>query len=48
MLAEGGHGFKVLEEVDFVEIKQGPFLGEKDKNKFDMLPDSSVKLRKKI
>ena len=25
MLAEGGHGFKVLEEVDFVEIKQRSF-----------------------
>jgi hypothetical protein len=48
MLAEGGHGFKVLEEIDFVEIKQGPFLGEKDKFKFDMLSDSSVKLRNEI
>jgi hypothetical protein len=48
MLAEGGHGFKVLEEVDFVEIKQGPFLGEKDKFKFDMLSNSSVKLRNEI
>ena len=48
MLAEGGHGFKVLEEIDFVEIKQGPFLGEKDKFKFDILPDNSVKLRNEI
>ena len=48
MLAEGGHGFKVLEEVDFVEIKQGPFLGEKDKFKFDLLPDSFVKFRNEI
>lgn len=48
MLAEGGHGFKVLEEIDFVEIKQGPFLGERDKFKFDILPDNSVKLRNEI
>ena len=48
MLAEGGHGFKVLEEIDFVEIKQGPFLGEKDKFKFDILPDNSVKFRNEI
>ena len=48
MLAEGGHGFKVLEEIDFVEIKQGPFLGERDKFKFDTLPDNSVKLRNEI
>ena len=48
MLAEGGHGFKVLEEIDFVEVKQGPFLGEKDKFKFDVLPDNSVKFRDQI
>jgi hypothetical protein len=48
MLAEGGHGFKVLEEIDFVEVKQGPFLGEKDKFKFDILPDSSVIFRNEI
>lgn len=48
MLAEGGHGFKVLEEIDFVEVKQGPFLGEKDKFKFDILPDSSVIFRDEI
>ena len=28
----GGHGFKVLEEVQMVEVKQGPFL--KDDRKF--------------
>ena len=45
LLAEGGHGFKVLEEIDFVEVKQGPFLGEKDKFKFEMLPDELVRMR---
>ena len=45
LLAEGGHGFKVLEEIDFVEVKQGPFLGEKDKLKFDILPDELVRMR---
>lgn len=28
------HGFRVLEEVKMVEVKQGPFLGDKDKIKF--------------
>tara|TARA_B110000495_G_scaffold187766_1_gene187439 strand:+ start:126 stop:569 length:444 start_codon:yes stop_codon:yes gene_type:complete len=45
LLAEGGHGFKVLEEIDFVEVKQGPFLGEKDKLKFEILPDELVRMR---
>lgn len=45
LLAEGGHGFKVLEDIDFVEVKQGPFLGERDKFKFDLLPDKNVKMR---
>ena len=31
LLITGGHGFKVLEKVEMLEIKQGPFLGDKDK-----------------
>lgn len=30
----GGHGFKILEEVEMIEIKQGPFLGANDKTRF--------------
>ena len=33
-LLSGGHGFKVLDEVEMVEIKQGPFLGPQDKTRF--------------
>ena len=33
-LCSGGHGFEVKEDVDMVEIKQGPFLGDKDKTRF--------------
>lgn len=35
LLAYGGHGFECLEEVEMVEIKQGPFLGEADKVRFE-------------
>ena len=35
LLAYGGHGFEVLEEVEMVEIKQGPYLGEQDKIRFE-------------
>jgi len=34
LLAAGGHGFEVLEEVEMIEVKQGPYLGEKDKLAF--------------
>lgn len=35
LLASGGHGFEVLENVEMYEIKQGPYIGEGDKIRFD-------------
>ncbi|MEA4907966.1 MAG: hypothetical protein VB089_10100 [Anaerolineaceae bacterium] len=36
LLAYGGHGFCVLDEVEMIEIKQGPYEGvESDKIKFE-------------
>ena len=37
LLAHGGHGFECIEDVEMVEVKQGPYLGEKDKVRFDGL-----------
>ncbi len=34
LLARGGHGFEVLEEIEMVEVKQGPYIGEQDKTRF--------------
>jgi acetyltransferase-like isoleucine patch superfamily enzyme len=34
LLIAGGHGFEVLEEVEMIEVKQGPYLGEGDKTRF--------------
>ncbi len=34
LLAFGGHGFKCLDDVEMVEIKQGPYLGDEDKVRF--------------
>ncbi len=42
LLASGGHGFKVLEEVEMVEIKQGPYLGERDKTRFDGVDEEDI------
>lgn len=33
-LLRGGHGFVADEKVSMVEIKQGPFVGDKDKTRF--------------
>ena len=34
LLVSGGHGFQVLEEVEMVEVKQGPYAGDADKKRF--------------
>ena len=35
LLASGGHGFEVIEEVEMVEVKQGPYHGDSDKTRFN-------------
>jgi mannose-6-phosphate isomerase-like protein (cupin superfamily) len=34
LLSTGGHGFEVLEEVEMIEVKQGPYAGDQDKTRF--------------
>lgn len=34
LLVSGGHGFEVLEEIEMIEVKQGPYAGDKDKIRF--------------
>jgi quercetin dioxygenase-like cupin family protein len=34
LLLAGGHGFKMLEDTTLIEIKQGPYLGLEDKERF--------------
>jgi len=35
LLATGGHGFEVLEDLEMIEVKQGPYLGDTDKTRFE-------------
>jgi mannose-6-phosphate isomerase-like protein (cupin superfamily) len=35
LLVKGGHGFEVLEELEMIEVKQGPHAGDRDKTRFD-------------
>ena len=34
LLVYGGHGFEALEEVEMIEVKQGPYAGDGDKKRF--------------
>jgi hypothetical protein len=34
LLIKGGHGFEVLEELEMIEVKQGPYAGDHDKTCF--------------
>lgn len=35
LLATGGHGFEVIENVEMLEVKQGPYAGDQDKTRFE-------------
>lgn len=35
LLASGGHGFTMLEDSEIVEVKQGPYAGVEDKERFE-------------
>jgi mannose-6-phosphate isomerase-like protein (cupin superfamily) len=38
LLADGGHGFEMMEESEMIEVKQGPYAGDADKSIFDPEP----------
>ncbi len=42
LLIKGGHGFKVLEDVEMFEVKQGPYAGDKDKTRFTGIDESKI------
>lgn len=47
LLITGGHGFEVLEEVEMIEVKQGPYVGDGDKTRFAGISASEVRLSRK-
>ena len=42
LLANGGHGFKMLEQSEMIEVKQGPFCGEQDKSRFESVEEHYI------
>lgn len=47
LLATGGHGFEVVEPVDMIEVKQGPYAADKDKERFEPVSPSEVIIKEK-
>jgi len=45
LLATGGHGFEVLEEIEMIEVKQGPYAGDEDKTRFPGVAAAQVVVR---
>ena len=44
LLITGGHGFEVLEEIEMIEVKQGPYVGEQDKTRFSGISALQAKI----
>jgi len=44
LLVTGGHGFEVVEEIEMIEVKQGPYVGEKDKTRFQGITNQQAKI----
>ncbi len=42
LLAGGGHGFEVLQDVEMFEVKQGPYAGDQDKTRFEGVKISEI------
>lgn len=45
LLAAGGHGFEMLEESEMIEVKQGPYCGERDKVRFDPAENKKITIK---
>ena len=44
-LMHGAHGFKVLKDVQMIEVKQGPFKKDVDKIKFLPAKENIIKIK---
>jgi len=45
LLAHGGHGLEMLEESEIIEVKQGPYAGERDKERFDPIDKNKLEIK---
>jgi hypothetical protein len=45
LLATGGHGFKMIDPSEIIEVKQGPYVEDKDKIRFKSVDDEKIQLK---
>ena len=45
LLAYGGHGFEMLEPSEMIEVKQGPYVSDRDKVRFEPAPSAEIKVK---
>lgn len=45
LLAAGGHGFEMLEPSEIIEVKQGPYIGERDKVRFEPVSPDNINIK---
>jgi len=43
LLASGGHGFEMIDPSEIIEVKQGPYVGEQDKVRFNQVEQQKLK-----
>ncbi|MBL8550626.1 MAG: hypothetical protein JNJ73_11635 [Hyphomonadaceae bacterium] len=46
LLVSGGHGFEALEDLEMIEIKQGPYAGDRDKTRFKPVAPGKTRLHR--
>ena len=45
LLAYGGHGFQMLEASEIIEVKQGPYFGDRDKERFNPVNSEDLRIK---
>jgi hypothetical protein len=46
ILVSGGHGFEVLDDIEMIEVKQGPYFGDGDKTRFPGITSAEARVPK--
>jgi hypothetical protein len=46
LLIAGGHGFEVLEEIEMIEVKQGPYGGDTDKRRISGITAAEARIKR--
>jgi hypothetical protein len=44
LLVTGGHGFEMLHKSEMIEVKQGPYLDDFDKTRFENISKENIKI----